>query len=312
MTTHNDADLLQQAVLSVNKQTVAVHEILVLDDGTTKEEDLACLDALARKGSIRLIRVRNMGLVAGRNVLVENAETELVIFLDSDDLLAPTFVEKTLRALNTDPDKWAAVITRRKNFGLNTHEIACFLLHTPLHWLFNDFRMTALVKRSVLQEIRFDPGIRNGEADDWWWWLRFSVNGYRAVHVPEALFHYRTVAGSMSVPWSQGQGALTIELLKRAAREAGRQQLNLVPILEAALELAYKRTWEANSLRAGSGARTTANAYNNRVRIRRGLSSLMGERRVRSIIGLGRRAASARPWLARPAHFVLRSLRLSL
>jgi glycosyltransferase involved in cell wall biosynthesis len=310
MTTHNDADLLEQAVLSANKQTVGVREIIVLDDGTTKEEDIARLEALARKGSIRLIRVRNMGLVAGRNVLVENAVTELVIFLDSDDLLAPTFVEKTLRALNADPGKWAAAITRRKNFGLNEHEISCFLLHTPLHWLFNDLRMTALIKKSVLQEIRFDPGIRNGEADDWWWWLRFSINGHRAVHVPEGLFHYRTVAGSMSVPWSQGQGALTIELLKRAAREAAGRELNLVPILEAALELVYKRTWEADSLRAANVA-TTFNVYNNRVRIHRSLSRLMGERRVRNLIGLGRRAASAQPWLARPANYVLRSLHLS-
>lgn len=261
--THDDADLLAEAVASVRRQTVEVGEILILDDGSSDPIQLSRLDVLLRDNPVRLIRVRNMGLVPARNLLVENARTQLVIFLDADDLLEETYVEKTLHAINSDPERWSAVLTRRKNFGMNEHESSSFLLGTPIHWVHNDFRMTALIKRSVLLDIRFDPSIRNGEADDWWWWLNFTLRGYEATFVPEPLFRYRVVAGSMSIPWSEGQAALTVELLKRAAADASRFKVDTALGFQLALLTAYRNAYEADLLRTGD----------DRVEINRNLAS---------------------------------------
>lgn len=251
ISTHNDADLLSEAIRSVREQTIRVREILILDDGSSDPVQLSRLDALVRNNPVRLLRVRNMGLVAGRNLLVENALTPLVIFLDADDILDRTYVEKTLRAINSDPDRWSAVLTRRKNFGINEHEVSSCLLDTPVHWVHNDFRMTALIKRSVLEDIRFDPAIRNGEADDWWWWLNFTLRGYQATFVPEPLFRYRVVPGSMSLPWSEGQAALTVELLKRVVTDAARMSADTTQGFQLALMTAYRNGRDADILRTG-------------------------------------------------------------
>jgi hypothetical protein len=294
ISTHNDADLLREALVSVLSQTVKVNEILVLDDGTTNKAHLARLDALAADGTIRLIRVLNMGLVAGRNILVENARTQLIVFLDADDRLAPTYVQKTLDALNTDPDRWSAVLTRRKNFGMNDHEASSFLLDTPLHWILNDFRMTALIKRSVVEEIRFDPAIRNGEADDWSWWLNFTLRGHEATFVPEPLFQYRTIPGSMSLPWSEGQAALTAELLKQAAKKAVNQQSDILPALQLALFASYKHRWDADVLRA---PRAAANDQAIVVvgRVARPLIKMFGPERAGALIAVARRLVRSHP-----------------
>ena len=89
-------------------------------------------------------------------------------------------------------------------------------------------------------------------------WLRFSLHGHEAVHVPEALFRYRTSPNSMSQPWSEGQGALTVELLRRALRAAAQSpsvsRERLVSIADQGVALASRPQWEANVLRGESAA----------------------------------------------------------
>ena len=57
-----------------------------------------------------------MGLVAGRNLLVESATTDLVVFLDADDRLDPAYIEKTLKAMNTAPDNSRSGIDEAEEF----------------------------------------------------------------------------------------------------------------------------------------------------------------------------------------------------
>lgn len=249
--THNDAHLLLEALDSLDHQTERVGEVLVLDDGSSDINSIRITSELAEQGRIRLIRATNMGLVAGRNYLVEEANTELVVFLDADDRLEPTFMEKTIRAMNGAPDRWSAIITRRKNFGLNDHEVSSFLLQTSLHWIKNDLRMTALIKRKVLEDIRFDPSIRNGEADDWYWWLRFTVHGHEAAIVPEPLFRYRTSTHSMSFPWSEGHAALTAGLVMKAVEEAGQRGYDLSEITKTAILSSYRNERTAHAVLMG-------------------------------------------------------------
>ncbi len=250
--THNDAKLAEGAIDSIRSQTQQVKEILVLDDGTSSEADIKLLERLADEKIIRLMRVPNMGLVSARNVLVENAGTDLVVFLDADDRLADRYVEKTLLALNSAPVFFAAAITRRKNFGLNENEMGQCLLGTDVHWVLNDLRMTALIKREVLADLQFDPAIRNGEADDWWWWLRFTLNDHHAVFVPEPLFLYRTEQGTMSWPWSEGQAVLTVELLKRAITEASRLGVDISNAHKLSIMGMYRNALELDMMSVGS------------------------------------------------------------
>ncbi|PUA08617.1 hypothetical protein DB390_29770 [Pseudomonas aeruginosa] len=315
ISSYNDSDLLRTALNCIYSQTQAVKEILILDDGTFIPEKLAILDELSKLDRVRLLRVPNMGLVAGRNYLIENCHTELAIFMDADDVILDTYIEKTLNALNSNSEKWDAVLTRRKNFGLNDHEQSGFLLGSHAHWVMNDFRMTALIKTSVLKKIRFKPEMRNGEADDWWWWLNFTIHGHQANFIPEALFHYRTEQGSMSIPWSEGQAALTGELISDLAVSAFRQGYDISGALSTALRTTYRLRRENDTLMhsrpeqviSSPAAPVNQNFISWQLIIRK-ISHFFGESVANKIAVSVEKAAGKSPALRKFGRFVLRGV----
>ncbi len=80
-------------------------EILAVDDGSTDGSRALAEDHARRyPGRIRLICRENGGLGAARNTGVDAARGDYLLFLDSDDTLAPGAVREMLRALDRDCD----------------------------------------------------------------------------------------------------------------------------------------------------------------------------------------------------------------
>jgi glycosyltransferase involved in cell wall biosynthesis len=205
----NDGIRLQAAVASIRDQSRPVGEILILDDGSTDPQSLHIVEEMARESGIRVLHSANLGLCAARNALIDACQTPWAVFLDSDDRLHPEFVEKSLRvAAFSGAD---AVIPRRRNFGENEDVYCNANANGPFLFVYNNYRMTALIRTEHLRRLGFDPGMRNGEADDWTFWIRFLLSGGRIVTLPEPLFLYAFRKGSMSWPWSKGQAILTQE-----------------------------------------------------------------------------------------------------
>jgi GT2 family glycosyltransferase len=84
--TYNRARLLEAALASVFAQEDTDYEVLVVDDGSTDDT----LETLARYGErVRVFQQRNAGPGAARNLGIQEARGEYVVFLDSDDLWFP-------------------------------------------------------------------------------------------------------------------------------------------------------------------------------------------------------------------------------
>jgi glycosyltransferase involved in cell wall biosynthesis len=223
MATYNNPELIKETIASLRTQIVKPGKIVVLDDGSNQPEALETLSWIETLPDFKVIRsTANEGLCACRVKLLEHADTALSIFVDSDDLLAPEYLKKTLSAINNSKDEPDAVMTWRRNFGVSNELVIMDLQGDHYHLLRNDFRMTALIRTEALKRIGFDSSMRNGEADDWLFWLNFNRLGYKTVMVGEALFLYRFSEGSMSWPWSQGQATLTgVEVAKFVAENRG-------------------------------------------------------------------------------------------
>ena len=94
---YNVADYLEKCVASVRAQTCADWEVLLVDDGSTDGVTGKLCDALGQGDDrFRVIHQENGGLGAARNTGMEAARGEYLVFLDSDDYLAPHMLE-TLR-----------------------------------------------------------------------------------------------------------------------------------------------------------------------------------------------------------------------
>lgn len=99
--THNRADLIAETLASALNQTLAFTEIVVIDDGSTDHTR----DIVERHGArIRYVRTPNQGVQTARNRGIEATTSPLVVFLDSDDLLQPQYLETVLPWMSEHPE----------------------------------------------------------------------------------------------------------------------------------------------------------------------------------------------------------------
>ena len=98
--TYNRCAMLLEAIDSVLAQSVTAFELIVIDDGSTD----GTAEHLKRFGkSIRIERIEHGGPAAARNRGVALAHAPLIAFLDSDDLWAPTKLERQLAFMCANP-----------------------------------------------------------------------------------------------------------------------------------------------------------------------------------------------------------------
>jgi glycosyltransferase involved in cell wall biosynthesis len=103
--TYNRANFIQEALESVAKQTTPPLEIVVVDDASTDDTE-ARVRASSHHGSPVVYHrlPENRGAAVARNVGVELARGEVIVFLDSDDLLEPTHHARVREVLGTQPE----------------------------------------------------------------------------------------------------------------------------------------------------------------------------------------------------------------
>lgn len=89
---HDRADKLVSAVESVIGQTYGPKEILIVDDGSNDNPELA-LQKLADP-RLRILRQENKGVSAARNLGIMKSPSDWIAFLDSDDRWLPEKLQK--------------------------------------------------------------------------------------------------------------------------------------------------------------------------------------------------------------------------
>lgn len=100
--TFNRAYVLWRAIQSVQAQTEARWELLVINDGST--DDTRRLLEEFHDARIRVFATVNRGASAARNFGVCQAHAAYIAYLDSDNTWHPNFLETMLQAVHLRPD----------------------------------------------------------------------------------------------------------------------------------------------------------------------------------------------------------------
>ena len=102
---YNRAALLAETLQSLVNQSYSNWEALVVDDGSAEDVRDEVQQIAGRDSRVRLLHrtAEPRGPSKCRNQALENARGEFVVYLDSDDLLAPWSLEDRVRQLSAQP-----------------------------------------------------------------------------------------------------------------------------------------------------------------------------------------------------------------
>jgi glycosyltransferase involved in cell wall biosynthesis len=196
---------IARAIRSVLAQTVAVDEIIVVDDGSP--DDTAA--AVAPFGDrVRLVRQANAGASAARNTGVAAARGDLVGFLDADDEWLPERIARQLAVIHANPSvglvagrylSVEAVGAEPRDIG-PAHRVTDRLL-TPTPEGAWDLAMqiwtgTVLLRREVLPMPWFRTDLRTAEDRDLWLRALSAADAW-VIDAPVAIQH--VTPGSLSL-----------------------------------------------------------------------------------------------------------------
>jgi len=191
----NAGRYLAQALDSAAAQTYRDFEIVIVDDGSSEARTLALLEDAAHRPGVHVHRTENRGPANARNFAIERARGAYILPLDADDYLAPTFLEKTVPALDADTDvgvafTWVGLVGDHhgvwKTGGFSVPEL---LARCTLH-------VTSLFRRELWVDVGgYDPAFVES-AEDWDLWLGAAARGWQGRCIPEVLTYYRRSSSS--------------------------------------------------------------------------------------------------------------------
>ena len=96
---YNVESYLSKCIDSILCQTYTDFELLLVDDGSSDASGKICDMYKENDNRIRVFHKKNEGVSKARNLALNNALGEFVIFVDSDDWIEPNTFELVLNQL---------------------------------------------------------------------------------------------------------------------------------------------------------------------------------------------------------------------
>lgn len=195
----NTGILLKETVECAITQSGGKDEIIIVDDASTDKTTLDIIRDIQINSNVKIIRhEQNRGLGASRNTGVKNATAEIIVPLDSDDLIAPGYFENMLSPFS-DPE-----------VAFTYCDVQCFGESNEL-WVAKSFKEEYIIKSQYIcgcspfrKKIHEAVGgyceeeIFRKMNEDWDFWLSVCEKGYKGVYVPGGYYLYRRHKSTMS------------------------------------------------------------------------------------------------------------------
>jgi glycosyltransferase involved in cell wall biosynthesis len=195
---YNCEDTIEETISSIELSSFKNFEIILVDDGS-KDNSIQVVENLILKSNfkISLFIKDNEGPSKARNFGVTKASGKYIVFIDSDDKIHSTYLEKAFNKISND-EKYALVYSNVELFGAETgkwnlkdFELKNFLIQ-------NSIPIFAMFKKdNFLQLNGFDENLHF--AEDWELWIRFLKNFGSAFQIKEELYYYRKSTSNNSV-----------------------------------------------------------------------------------------------------------------
>ena len=217
---YNDKQYIESAVYSVLNQTFPAFELLIIDDGSKDEESLKKLEEVAKIDKrIKVFHKENEGLAATRDYGTKQASesSKYYFFLDSDDLIEPTYLECAYWTLETHKDaSWAYT----DSVGFEGQEYLWNKWYDPMKMKkINDLVATALIRKEDFNEVNGYELREKAVNEDWNFWLKMIAKGKFPVRISFYGFWYRRKKVGSELAKSRENKKRALEIINETTKK---------------------------------------------------------------------------------------------
>ena len=210
---YNGARYIEQTLNSVFKQALSPTEIIVVNDGSTDDDaSIAIVERLARTHPLTLLHKPNGGQSSARNLGVRQSKSDLIAFLDQDDLWYESHLQELVKPfLAPSEPALGWVYSDVDEIDENGYLICRSFLSTmsvahPKRHIFDCIRhdmyvvpSASLICRKAFEAVGgFDERLCGYEDDDLF--MRIFRTGNDNVYIKRALSQWQIYTGSTCTP----------------------------------------------------------------------------------------------------------------
>lgn len=230
---YNVERYLAECLDSILNQTLTDFELILVNDGSTDSSGRICDEYVQKDDRIKVIHISNGGAANARNTGLEQANGELIGFVDSDDWIEPDMFRSLCeKAESTSSDLvFCDYITESENgsvnekcyhydkcsfnrdeiikmflpyfFGYADSELTDYKTHCPLAD-YHSYNYICVYQSEIIQksEIRFKSE-RAFFNEDNLFNLDYIFQAKKITYLPEYFYHYRYNSNSISKSFNQ-------------------------------------------------------------------------------------------------------------
>lgn len=200
---YNSINVIDRCITSLLKQSYEDIEIIIVDDESTDETGSLCVDYERNYNNVKYYPIMHGGVSAVRNVGLEHATGDYVMFADADDYVSPEFVYKMVSAIEANDECDMAVcsyervvygglypIRSLQNPGIRSRdEYLMDTLRDPGHHYFGVL-WNKIFKNSIIKSkgLRFKTDITLGE--DFVFSLNYLKSASKVNVINDRLYYY--------------------------------------------------------------------------------------------------------------------------
>ena len=197
---YNVEEYLSKCIESVINQTYTNLEIILINDGSTDLSGNICDEYSKKDSRIKIIHIENSGVSTARNVGINNANGDWIVFVDSDDWIESNFCENLYDVAMSNKevdivcsgykriysDKEEIINCSKQKITYSAYQYLLKLLNVQNGYGFCHMK---LIRKKCLRDIRFNPNIKVGE--DALFNIQLIRNIKKVMIFGEALYNYR-------------------------------------------------------------------------------------------------------------------------
>ena len=203
---YNVDKYLSQCLDSILAQTYSDFEVLLVDDGSTDGSGTICDNFALKDSRLKVFHKANGGVSSARNLGLDNARGEWVVFVDSDDWLSEIYCETLIKScINADITFFSEVwhyldgckivyssgeIYTKDSIEKKEDLILHLLQNKTKHNYFG-YTWNKIFKRKIIEanKIRFVEGLSTSEDEVFTLHFSLYANSMKVIYAP--IYHYR-------------------------------------------------------------------------------------------------------------------------